>query len=147
MLLIPTLAFARGGGHGSRHYSGRSSSGGHSSRSYSHSSKASKPAKSPKRQKVAKPKASKPAKTSAAKPAPSKPPKKSKCATCPRDKHGKIARNPKAKKDFEKQSGYPNGRPGYVVDHVVPLKKGGCDCPSNMQWQTKEAAKEKDKTE
>lgn len=37
--------------------------------------------------------------------------------------------------------------PGYVIDHVQPLKRGGADAPSNMQWQTKEAAKEKDKWE
>ena len=46
-----------------------------------------------------------------------------------------------------KESGYPHGRYGYVVDHVIPLKTGGCDCPANMQWQTKEEAKEKDKWE
>jgi hypothetical protein len=34
-----------------------------------------------------------------------------------------------------------------VIDHVKPLKRGGADEPSNMQWQTKEAAKQKDKTE
>jgi hypothetical protein len=44
-------------------------------------------------------------------------------------------------------TGYPNGRPGYVVDHVKPLKRGGCDCPSNMQWQTTQEAKAKDKWE
>jgi hypothetical protein len=37
--------------------------------------------------------------------------------------------------------------PGYVVDHITPLKRGGADSPSNMQWQTKEAAKAKDKWE
>jgi hypothetical protein len=37
--------------------------------------------------------------------------------------------------------------PGYVIDHVTPLNRGGADRPSNMQWQTKEAAKIKDKTE
>lgn len=31
--------------------------------------------------------------------------------------------------------------PGYVIDHVKPLKRGGADKPENMQWQTKEAAK------
>jgi hypothetical protein len=36
---------------------------------------------------------------------------------------------------------------GYVVDHIVPLKRGGADTPSNMQWQTVEAAKAKDKIE
>jgi hypothetical protein len=46
-----------------------------------------------------------------------------------------------------KQTGYPHGRKGYVIDHIVPLKKGGCDCPSNMQWQTKADAKAKDKWE
>jgi hypothetical protein len=29
----------------------------------------------------------------------------------------------------------------------VPLKRGGRDAPSNMQWQTTAAAKAKDKTE
>ena len=64
-----------------------------------------------------------------------------------RDKNGKIKRSSSEKHAFMKQSGFPKGRPGYVVDHIVPLKKGGCDCPSNMQWQTIQAAKEKDKWE
>ena len=37
--------------------------------------------------------------------------------------------------------------PGYVVDHVKPLKRGGADAPSNMQWQTVEEGKQKDKWE
>jgi hypothetical protein len=46
-----------------------------------------------------------------------------------------------------KRSGFPRGRPGYVVDHIVPLACGGADSPSNMQWQTVAAAKAKDKVE
>jgi hypothetical protein len=34
-----------------------------------------------------------------------------------------------------------------VVDHVVPLKRGGADVPSNMQWQTTEEPKTKDRVE
>jgi len=53
-----------------------------------------------------------------------------------------------AEKDaFLRETGFPHGRPGYVVDHRVPLACGGADAPSNMQWQTVEAAKLKDKTE
>jgi len=65
----------------------------------------------------------------------------------PRDSRGRIKRDPIARYNFMKQTGYPHGRPGYVIDHIKPLKKGGCDCPSNMQWQTKAAAKAKDKWE
>ena len=64
-----------------------------------------------------------------------------------RDSEGRIARNAGAKRRFERQTGYPHGRPGYVVDHIVPLKRGGQDAPGNMQWQSKAAAKAKDKWE
>ena len=70
-----------------------------------------------------------------------------------RDSHGRIARSAKAKDSFKKSHPCPStGRssgacPGYVIDHVKPLKRGGADSPSNMQWQTKAAAKEKDKWE
>jgi hypothetical protein len=69
------------------------------------------------------------------------------CRSCARDSNGKIQRSESAKREFLKQSGYPHGRPGYVVDHVVPLKRGGADAPNNMQWQTVEEAKAKDKWE
>jgi hypothetical protein len=46
-----------------------------------------------------------------------------------------------------KQTGHPHGRPGYVIDHIVPLACGGADNTSNMQWQTVAEAKAKDKVE
>jgi hypothetical protein len=70
-----------------------------------------------------------------------------------RDTHGRIKRSAHAKDEFKHQQPCPStGKssgacPGYVIDHVDPLKRGGADAPSNMQWQTKEAAKEKDKWE
>jgi 5-methylcytosine-specific restriction endonuclease McrA len=48
-----------------------------------------------------------------------------------------------ARKAFMEQSGYPDGRPGYVVDHIIPLYKGGKDTPENMQWITVDQHKEK----
>ena len=38
-------------------------------------------------------------------------------------------------------------RPGYVVDHIQPLCAGGPDAASNMQWQTREEARVKDREE
>ena len=64
-----------------------------------------------------------------------------------RDGHGRIKRSEAAKDAFMRQTGYPHGRPGYVVDHIVPLACGGADAPSNMQWQTVEQGKAKDKYE
>ena len=64
-----------------------------------------------------------------------------------RDSHGRIARSEAAKEAFMRMTGYPHGRPGYVIDHINPLKRGGADDPSNMQWQTVADAKEKDKWE
>lgn len=85
-----------------------------------------------------------------------RPPKSStstKCSFCPRDSAGRIERSSKAKSSFQKSNPCPStgrksgGCPGYVVDHVTPLKRGGADAPSNMQWQSEEAAKMKDRTE
>ena len=64
-----------------------------------------------------------------------------------RDKNGRIKRSAAARNEFMKQTGYPKGRKGYVVDHIVPLECGGADIPSNMQWQTVQEAKIKDRTE
>jgi hypothetical protein len=64
-----------------------------------------------------------------------------------RDEKGHIKRSQSAKNTFMKSTGYPNGRKGYVVDHKIPLACGGSDTPSNMQWQTIEEGKAKDKWE
>ena len=67
--------------------------------------------------------------------------------------HGNVLRSAEAKDAFKKQHPCPsNGKshgacPGYVIDHVTPLKRGGADAPSNMQWQTTEVAQIKDRTE
>jgi 5-methylcytosine-specific restriction endonuclease McrA len=45
-------------------------------------------------------------------------------------------------------TGRPKGScPGYIIDHIKPLACGGADSPENMQWQTKQEAKLKDKWE
>jgi hypothetical protein len=70
-----------------------------------------------------------------------------------RDTHGKVARSHTARSEFKHSYPCPaNGKmsgscPGYVIDHLMPLKRGGADSPSNMQWQTKAEAKIKDRTE
>ena len=71
----------------------------------------------------------------------------SKSATVGRTANGKLKRSAAAKSEFMRQTGYPRGRSGYVVDHVVPLACGGADAPSNMQWQSVAAAKAKDRVE
>ena len=79
--------------------------------------------------------------------------KATRCASCARDSKGHIARSRAATRQFQKSNPCPStGRrsgacPGYVIDHVRPLKRGGADAPSNMQWQTKAAARAKDKVE
>jgi hypothetical protein len=34
-----------------------------------------------------------------------------------------------------------------VIDHVIALKRGGADAPSNMRRETLQAAKAKERTE
>jgi hypothetical protein len=62
-------------------------------------------------------------------------------------------RSSAAKQAFQQRSPCPStGKRsgkclGDVLDHVVPLKRGGRDESFNMQWQTVADAKVKDRTE
>lgn len=75
------------------------------------------------------------------------------CDTCPRDQHGHIQRHASTRTAFKHQhpcpaTGKPRGAcPGYVIDHIVALKRGGADSPDNMQWQTIADARAKDRWE
>jgi hypothetical protein len=63
------------------------------------------------------------------------------------------ARSYAAKVEFKRLNPCPStGKhkgpcPGYIIDHIKPLACNGDDAPHNMQWQTTEEAKAKDKWE
>ena len=69
---------------------------------------------------------------------------------CSINVEAKQHRSYKAKVEFKQTHPCPaNGNtkgmcPGYIIDHVIALKRGGEDEPSNMQWQTIDDAKQKD---
>ena len=73
--------------------------------------------------------------------------------TAPRNGKGRIQRSAASRRSFKQSHPCPSTNksfgacPGYVIDHIRPLKRGGEDAPSNMQWQTREAAKQKDRSE
>ena len=67
--------------------------------------------------------------------------------------HKHAKRSASAKAQFRHSNPCPatgktSGKcPGYVIDHVQALKRGGADTAANMQWQTREEAKAKDRVE
>lgn len=69
------------------------------------------------------------------------------------DAEAKTKRSHKAIAQFKYQQPCPStggskgACPGWTIDHVIALECGGADRPENMQWQTKEDAKAKDKWE
>ena len=75
------------------------------------------------------------------------------CESCDRDGEGRIKRSAAMRKTFREMQPCPatgsssGACPGYVIDHINPLACGGEDDAENMQWQTKEEAREKDKVE
>jgi hypothetical protein len=51
-----------------------------------------------------------------------------------KDKAGHLVRSDSRRARFVKMTG--GERAGMVVNHIVPLRCGGCDVPSNMEWMT-----------
>jgi hypothetical protein len=68
-----------------------------------------------------------------------------------RSARSRLKREGAAREAFKRSNPCPStGKtsgdcPGYVIGHIT--EHGGADEPTNMQWQTSEAAKLKDKTE
>lgn len=62
-------------------------------------------------------------------------------------KTGELIRSRQAIAEFKRCTGFPKGRPGYVIDHIFPLACGGPDVPENMIWQRADQAKLKDRWE
>lgn len=56
-------------------------------------------------------------------------------------------RSQHVKHKFDVLNGYPQGRKGYVVDHMCALANGGLDIIDNLQYQTIADAKAKDRIE
>jgi hypothetical protein len=61
------------------------------------------------------------------------------CESC-EQQAAAILRSQSARREFMQATGYPNGRNGWTISHVIPLACGGGDDPSNMQWQTETEA-------
>src|SRR5262249_44872535 len=96
MLLLPLTVVAQKGGRS------RSSSSRSSSSSTSHNRK-----------------------STSIKSAPHRTSGRKKSTVAQRDSNGRIRRSSSARADFIRRTGYPKGRKGYVVDHIVPLECGG----------------------
>ncbi len=59
----------------------------------------------------------------------------------------KVERSATVKSRFLRSKGYKKVPPGYEIDHIVPLSKGGRDEPSNMQLIPKSVHKQKTASE
>ena len=62
------------------------------------------------------------------------------CGIPARYEDGKIARDPRVLRDFQKlypcpSTGKTSGAcPGWAKDHIIPLASCGCDSVENLQW-------------
>ena len=61
-----------------------------------------------------------------------------------RQKNSKDEKPPSARDEFMRKTGYPKGRPGYVIEYIIPFSKGGTDTSVNMRWKEKAPSKAKD---
>lgn len=67
--------------------------------------------------------------------------------------NAKHPRSSAVKADFQRSNPCPStgqrrgACPGWVKDHVTPLCAGGADSPDNLQWQSVQEAKIKDREE
>lgn len=48
---------------------------------------------------------------------------------------------------FKRLTGFPHGRPGYIINHMRPLHCHGADLPSNMVWEDSAFAHLQDRVE
>lgn len=64
-----------------------------------------------------------------------------------RNPDGSIKRDWRAVREFARLTHQHYPRPGYVVDHIIPLCACGADDPSNMQWQRVDESRAKDRLE
>lgn len=59
----------------------------------------------------------------------------------------RVKRSSSVRRRFARDTPCPYAAGDCIADHIVPLKRGGADAPHNMQWQTREAARAKDRIE
>ena len=57
-----------------------------------------------------------------------------------RDANRAIERSAAARRAFMEATGFPNGRLGWLIEHIIPIACGGADDATNMQWRTKTEA-------
>lgn len=75
------------------------------------------------------------------------------CSTIANPVQARVKRSQSAIIEFKQQQPCPTTGAskgpckGYVIDHIKALACGGADLPENMQWQTVEEGKAKDKWE
>lgn len=63
--------------------------------------------------------------------------------TCRLRDKGVLVRSMTRKKLFLRMIGYKKQPPNTAVNHIVPLRCGGCDVPSNMELMTIEEWKKR----